>query len=107
MGKKEKNFSISARIECSDGGELERQRVLKTETGKPDATLLATKSEALNAFAAFIGAFLGSFAREIKKEAAERNRGEVERVEFTLSDGEKDFKKKTLNKEEIAKITKS
>lgn len=107
MRKKEKKFSISARIECSDGSELERQRLLETETGKPDATLSATKSEALNAFTAFIGAFLGSFMREIKEEAAKKNKGEVEKVKFTLSDGENEVKEKTLDKEEIAKITKS
>jgi len=101
-----KVFTISAKIKCGDGGELVRGRQEEKNVGKPDATLTETKSGALKAFAAAIGAFLGAFMKEIKEKAEEENRGEITEVEFTLSDGKDNVKKKTLNKEDIEKIVK-
>lgn len=106
MEEKEKDFSISAKIKCSDGSDLERQRLLKTEEGKPDATLLATEGEALRAFSAFVGAFIGAFMKGMKEKAVKENKGDIEEVEFTLSNGEENVEKKTLGKEDIEKITK-
>lgn len=105
MEEKEKDFSISAKIKCSDGSDLERQRLLKTETGKSDATLSATEGEALRAFSAFVGAFIGAFMRGMKEKAVKENKGEIEEVEFTLSDTEGDVGKTVLKKEDLEEMT--
>ena len=94
--EEEERFTISVKIKCSDGGEL--------EPAKPDATLTETRGGALKAFAAFSGAFIGAFMKEIKQESAKKEKGDIEKIEFTLSNEKGFVKEKMLSKEEIEGI---